>query len=153
MSATLQYFDDFPVGERRELGSYAVTEEEVIAFAVAYDPQSFHVDRAAAEASIFGGLIASGWHTCAMTMRVLCDGFLLGAASIGSPGVDALRWKRPVRPGDTLRVISTVTEAKPSTTKPDRGVLSNAIEVLNQNDEVVMTMQAMTMLYRRPTTT
>lgn len=146
----LKYFEDFPPGERRELGQYAVTEEEIIRFARDFDPQSFHVDHAAAEASMFGGLIASGWHTCSMTMRVLCDGFLLAAASIGSPGVDLLRWKRPVRPGDTLRVFATVVEAKPSTSKPDRGVLVNEIEVRNQGDEIVLTMLAMTMLYRRP---
>ncbi len=151
MNATLQYFDDFPVGERRDLGSHAVTEEAILRFAREFDPQSFHVDRAAGEASIYGGLIASGWHTCAMTMRVICDGFLLAAASVGSPGVDTLRWKRPVRAGDTLRVFATVVEARPSTSKPDRGVLVNAIEVRNQDDEIVLTMQAMTMLYRRPT--
>ena len=150
MSAALLYFDDFPVGDRRELGTYAVTEEEISRFAHDYDPQTFHIDRAAADASIFGGIIASGWHTCAMTMRVICDGFLLKTASLGSPGVDVLRWKRPVRPGDTLRVFATVSEARPSTSKPDRGVLVNDIEVLNQNDETVMTMQAMTMLSRRP---
>ncbi len=151
MSDALKYFDDFPPGERRELGSIVVREEEVLRFARDFDPQVFHIDEAAAKASIFGGLIASGWHTCAMTMRVLCDGFLLETASIGSPGVDVLRWKRPVRPGDTLRVFATVLEAKPSTSKPDRGVLVNDIEVRNQSDEVVLTMQAMTMLYRRPT--
>lgn len=149
MNAALQYFDDFPVGERRDLGSHPVTEEEILRFAREYDPQPFHVDPAAAAASMFGGLIASGWHTCAMTMRVLCDGFLLSAASIGSPGVDVLRWKRPVRPGDTLRVFATVVEARPSASKPDRGVLLNDIEVRNQHDEIVLTMQAMTMLYRR----
>lgn len=150
MIGTVHYFEDFPVGVRRELGSYAVTEEEILRFAKAYDPQPFHVDRAAGEASPYGGLIASGWHTCAMTMRVLCDGFLLGAASIGSPGVDVLRWKRPVRPGDSLRVFATVLEANPSRSKPDRGVLVNDIEVRNQHEEIVLTMQAMTMLYRRP---
>jgi len=150
MIGTVHYFEDFPVGVRRELGSYAVTEEEILRFAKAYDPQPFHIDRAAGEASAYGGLIASGWHTCAMTMRVLCDGFLLGAASIGSPGVDVLRWKRPVRPGDSLRVFATVLEANPSRSKPDRGVLVNDIEVRNQHEEIVLTMQAMTMLYRRP---
>lgn len=150
MSNDLKYFEDFPPNVRRELGAHAVTEEEIIRFARDFDPQSFHVDKAAAEASMFGGLIASGWHTCAMTMRVLCDGFLLATASIGSPGVDALRWKRPVRPGDTLRVFATVVEAKPSTSKLDRGVLVNDIEVRNQNDEIVLSMLAMTMLYRRP---
>ncbi|GAC1301966.1 MAG: MaoC family dehydratase [Vulcanimicrobiaceae bacterium] len=152
MTAALKYFEDFPVGERRELGSHAVTEEAILRFAREFDPQTFHVDRAAGEASIFGGLIASGWHTCAMTMRAICDGFLLEAASIGSPGIDTLRWKRPVRPGDTLHVYATIVEARPSTSKPDRGVLVNDIDVRNQHDEVVLTMQAMTMLYRRPPT-
>lgn len=150
MNATLKFFEDFPLGERREFGSHAVSEEDIVRFAREFDPQAFHVDQAAAEASPYGGLIASGWHTCAIMMRLLCDGFLLQAASLGSPGVDLLRWKRPVRPGDTLHLVVTVREAKPSTSRRDRGVIVNDIEVLNANDEIVMTLQAMIMLYRRP---
>lgn len=150
MNTTVTYLDDFVVGERSEIGSHAFDEAEIVRFAHEFDPQSFHVDREAAAASMFGGIIASGWHTCAVMMRILCDGAILRWASIGSPGVDELRWKRPVRPGDTLRVFSTVVEVRPSKTKPDRGILVNDIEMKNQNDEVVLTVRTMNMLYRRP---
>ena len=144
------YFEDFPIGKRREFGSRSVTEEEIERFARDFDPQSFHIDRAAAEASMYGGLIASGWHTCSIAMRLICDGFLLDSASLGSPGVDEVRWKKPVRPGDVLTLFATTTIAKPSTSKPDRGVLTNRIELVNEHGEVVMTMLAMTMIGRRP---
>jgi acyl dehydratase len=144
------YFEDFPIGERRELGTRTVTEDEIVRFARDFDPQVFHVDKAAAEASFFGGIIASGWHTCSIAMRLICDGFLLDSASLGSPGVDEIRWKKPVRPGDSLTLFGTTTIAKPSTSKPDRGVLTNAMELVNQHGDVVMTMKAMTMIGRRP---
>lgn len=146
----MQYFEDFPVGMRRELGSHAVTEDDILRFAREFDPQPFHIDKAAGEASIFGGLIASGWHTCAIVMRLICDGFLLDSASLGSPGVDEIRWKKPVRPGDTLTLFGTTTDAKASTRKPDRGVLTNDMELRDQHGDVVLTMRAMTMLRRRP---
>jgi len=146
----VQYFEDFPVGMRRELGSHAVTEDDILRFAREFDPQPFHIDKAAGEASIFGGLIASGWHTCAIVMRLICDGFLLDSASLGSPGVDEIRWKKPVRPGDTLTLFGTTTDARGSTRKPDRGVLTNDMELRDQHGDVVLTMRAMTMLRRRP---
>lgn len=144
------YFEDFPIGERRKFGTRSVTEDEIMSFARDFDPQPFHTDRAAAEASIYGGIIASGWHTCSIAMRLICDGFLLDSASLGSPGVDEVRWKKPVRPGDALTLFGTTTIAKASTSKPDRGVLTNLMELVNQNGEVVMTMHAMTMIGRRP---
>ena len=144
------YFEDFPIGERHEYGTRTVTEDEIVRFANDFDPQAFHIDKAAAEASFFGGIIASGWHTCSIAMRLICDGFLLDSASLGSPGVDEIRWKKPVRPGDALTLFGTTTIAKPSSSKPDRGVLTNVIELVNQHGETVMTMSAMTMIRRRP---
>jgi len=144
------YFEDFIVGLRRELGSRSLSAEQMIAFAREYDPQPFHIDPDAAAHSPFGSLIASGWQTCAVTMRILCDSFLLNSASMGSPGVDEVRWTKPVRPGDTLTVFSTVIEARASRSKPDRGVVVSSTEVVNQHGEIVMTMRGMTMLATRP---
>ena len=98
----MKYLEDFPIGVRRELGSKLVDEDEVIRFAREFDPQPFHIDKAAAAASFYGGVIASGWHTCSMTMRILVDAYLNDTAAMGSPGIDELRWLKPVRPGDTL---------------------------------------------------
>jgi acyl dehydratase len=146
-----QYFEDAVVGERRELGRHTITEEEIFRFAREFDPQPFHIDKAAAEASMFGGVIASGWHTCALAMRAIYDGYLSHAAALGSPGIDEIRWLRPVRPGDALVCYSTVLEARPSQSKPDRGVLVSETEMENQLGEVVMTMRGMTLLRRRRT--
>jgi len=144
------YWEDLFVGKVIDLGSREVSREEVLEFARHYDPQPFHTDEAAAQLSIYGGLIASGWHTCAMMMRLLYDGLLSRAASLGSPGVDSVRWLKPVRPGDTLRARMTIVEAHPSRSKPDRGTIKSKWEVLNQNDELVMTMEGMGMYRRRP---
>jgi acyl dehydratase len=144
------WFEDFVPGTVREFGRYSVTKEEIIDFAQRYDPQPFHTDPEAAEHSFFGGLIASGWMTCAMAMRMVCDDYVLRAASHGSPGVDQLRWKLPVRPGDVLHMRVTVLEARPSQSKPDRGVVQSRWEVLNQRDEIVMTCEGMGMFRRRP---
>jgi acyl dehydratase len=146
----MRYFEDYEVGQSREYGGYHVTEAEIIEFASKYDPQWFHTDPERAKSSIYGGLIASGWHTTAMLMRMNVDGNVGQAASLGSPGVDEVRWLKPVRPGDTLRVRSTVTELAPSRSKPDRGVVKSFTEVLNQNGEVVMTTRGMVMIGRRP---
>ena len=146
----MRYFEDYEVGQTREYGSYRVTQDEIIEFASKYDPQWFHTDPERAKTSIYRGLIASGWHTTAMLMRMTVDGNVGQAASLGSPGVDEVRWLKPVRPGDTLRVRSTVTELAPSRSKPDRGVVKSFTEVLNQDGEVVMTMRGMVMIGRRP---
>ncbi len=144
------YFEDFVVGLRRELGSKSLNAEEMVRFARDYDPQPFHIDEEAAVHSAFGSLIASGWQTCAITMRIFCDSFLLNSASLGSPGVDEVRWTKPVRPGDTLTVFSTVVEARVSRSRPGRGILVSATEVVNQHGETVMTMRGMTMMATRP---
>lgn len=143
------YFDDFKVGDVREFGRHVVTREEIVDFATRYDPQPFHVDEAAATESMFGGLISSGWMTCALAMRMVCDDYLLRAASLGSPGVDQIRWLQPVRPGDILRLRLTTHEVRPSQSKPDRGVVRTGWEMLNQRNEVVLTMDGMGMFKRR----
>jgi acyl dehydratase len=136
-----RYFEDYLPGETVEFGDHLITEAEIVEFARRYDPQAFHVDPAAAQASPFGGLIASGWMTASVAMRMIVDGFISERSGMGSPGVDELRWPRPVRPGDRLRVRSTILEARRSSSKPDRGVLHILTEVLNQRDETVMTMK------------
>lgn len=148
---TLKYhWEDLYAGKVIELGPYLLSREEILEFARRYDPQPFHVDETAARQSIYGGLIASGWHTCAVVMRMLYDGLLQHSASLGSPGVDSIRWLRPVRPGDTLRTRMTILATRPSGSKPDRGVINSKWEVFNQNDELVMTMEGMGMYRRRP---
>jgi acyl dehydratase len=144
------YFDDFEPGQVLELGSVAVTEEEIVEFARRFDPQPFHVDPEAARESVFGGLIASGWQTVAIMMRLLWDTFLKDTSSLGSPGSDEIRWLKPVRPGDTLRARFTIVEVTPSRTKLDRGIVRTFTEVLNQHNEVVMTHRGMGMFGRRP---
>jgi acyl dehydratase len=136
-----RYFEDYQVGEVVEFGDHLVTTEEIVEFARRYDPQSFHVDEAAAAQSNYGGLIASGWMTASVMMRMLVDHFISRVASMGSPGVDELRWLRPVRPGDRLRVRVTVLEVRRSQTKPDRGAVLSLDEVVNQDDEVVMSVK------------
>jgi acyl dehydratase len=127
-----------------------VSRDEIVAFAREFDPQPFHIDEAAAASSVFHGLLASGWHTAAILMRLMYDTFLHDAASLGSPGVDEIRWLKPVRPGDTLRARFTVVEAVPSRSKPDRGLVRSFTEMLNQHGEVVMTVRGMGMFARRP---
>ncbi len=134
------YFEDFRVGETIEMGRRLVDRDEVIRFAKEFDPQPFHVDEAAAKDSFFGGLIASGWHTVSMVMRMMCDSYLLDSASLGSPGVDNVKWLHPVRPGDTIRATRTVMEARTSKSKPDVGIVKSRWEVYNQDEVLVMTM-------------
>lgn len=145
------YFEDFEPGRVFELGSVDVTADEIIEFATKYDPQPFHIDPVAAEQSPFGGLIASGWHTCALYMRLLCDGILHDSSSQGSPGMEELRWLAPVRPGDRLRGTSTVLAANPSSTKPNRGTVTLLSEMTNQDGVVVMRMRGRGMYGVRPT--
>ncbi|MGY8525034.1 MaoC family dehydratase [Paracidovorax citrulli] len=149
MSDTL-YFEDFTVGSRRELGSKQITEEEIVAFARQYDPQPFHIDKEAAKQSIYGGLISSGWMTCSVMMRMLVDNMTSRAASMGSPGVDEIRWLKPVYAGDTLTVTLVVLDARPSNSKPDRGVVHTQWEAVNQRGELVCTVKGMGMYGRRP---
>ncbi|WP_151635024.1 MaoC family dehydratase [Noviherbaspirillum aerium] len=144
------YFEDFAAGQTIEVGTRTVTEEEIIDFASKFDPQPFHVDKDAAANSIYGGIIASGWHTCSMMMRMMVDHFLRQSSSMGSPGVDEIRWLKPVRAGDTLSVSTTILETRPSTSKPDRGVIMTQWQAKNQHGEVVATVKGMGMYGRRP---
>jgi acyl dehydratase len=141
-----RYFEDYHVGLVDEFGDVTVTAEAIVEFARLYDPQTMHTDAAAAAQGPFGGLIASGWHTASMTMRLFVEHYLSKVATLPSPGLDELRWLRPVRPGDTLRVRVTVTEARRSRTKPDRGIVRSLVEVFNQNDEAVMTQRPMNLM-------
>lgn len=143
-------FEDYPEGAVYEFGSLAVSAAEIIDFACRFDPQPMHIDPAAAAAGPFGGLIASGWHTAGLMMRLMVEHFLPRAASLGSPGIDELRWLKPVRPGDVLRIRARIVEARPSRSQPDRGILRTFVEVLNQKDETVMTLKAVNLLHRRP---
>ena len=143
------YWEDFYAGQVLETGGYSLSEDEIIEFARKYDPQPFHTDKDKAAHSFYGGLIASGWQTAGMCMRMLCDLYLLEAASMGSPGVDELRWVKPVRPGDTLHLKSTVLETRASTSRPDMGTVRSRSEVYNQHGELVMHMSGLGMFRRR----
>lgn len=148
MSATIfappdqRYFEDYLTGSVFEFGQISLTAEEIIDFARRFDPQYIHTDPEAAARGPFGGLIASGWHTAGVMMRLFADHFLSHVASIASPGIDELRWLLPVRPGDSLSIRVTVLETKRSRSKPDRGAVHSFVEVLNQRKEVVMTVKA-----------
>jgi len=144
------YLEDFAPGQVRESRPRTLTKNEIVAFARDYDPQPFHIDEAAGQRSVFGGLIASGWQTVGIMMRLMWDTFLEDTVSLGSPGCDEIRWLMPVRPGDTLRARFTVTEVAPSRSKPDRGIVRTFAEVLNQRGEIVMTVRGLGMFGRRP---
>jgi acyl dehydratase len=143
------YFEDIEPGGVYELGTRTVTESEIVAFAREWDPQPFHTDPEAAKGSVFGGLIASGWHTGSMWMRMYVE-TMLGSAARGSPGIEELRWLAPVRPGDTLSGRLTVLEATPSATKPDRGTIRIRGEMVNQDGVTVMSMTSRGHFGRRP---
>lgn len=140
-----RFFEDYVPGTTHDLGSVGISEQEIVEFARRFDPQPFHTDPQAAKDSIYGGLIASGWHTGSLMMRLLVERYISHNASLGSPGMDEIRWPRPVRPGDTLHVRATVLEATRSRSKPERGVIRSHFEVRNQHGEVVMTAQALGM--------
>jgi acyl dehydratase len=146
----MKYFEDVRVGETAVLGSSIVSEAEILAFARKYDPQPFHTDPEAAKTSFFGGLIASGWHTCAIMMRISVEAMQRErAAGAGSPGIDSCRWLKPVRPGDTLTLNREILEAWPSRTKPI-GFVRSRSEMVNQKGETVLAIVGVTMLRRRP---
>ncbi len=142
-------WEDFPPGRVIDCGSTTVSREAMLDFARQFDPQPFHVDEEAARQSLFGGLVASGWHTCAMAMRLMCDAYLLRTTSQGSPGIDELRWLKPVRPGDVLRLRMTVLDARPMRSKPDLGLVQSHWELFNQDDAVVLSMKGWAMFRRR----
>ena len=144
------YFEDYQVGSEHPLGSYTVTEAEIVAFASQYDPQPFHIDKDAAAKSIYGGLISSGGMTCAIMMKLLVKSMGDRSSSMGSPGVDEIRWIKPVYAGDTLTAVLKVLETRPSSSKPDRGVVLTQWQATNQHGELVCTVKGMGMYGRRP---
>jgi acyl dehydratase len=145
----IRYFEDFVEGQTLDLGSAEFTEQGIIAFASEFDPQPMHTDLEAARSSVYGGLIASGWQTATSYMRLLVDSVMRDSRSIGSPGIDNLRWLKPVRPGDTLRGRFTVLDTKVSRSRPDWGIVRSRGEMLNQHGEVVMQVEAVNFFGRR----
>lgn len=146
----IKYFwEDLPVGRRLEIGSTTVEREEVIAFASKYDPQPFHLDDEAAAKSMFGQLSASGWHTCSMAMGLMVRGFLHESSSLGSPGLESLKWLKPVYPGDTLTLHQRIIESRPMKSRPDVGLTRTLWEMFNQHGEQVLLMDGYGMFRRR----
>jgi acyl dehydratase len=147
----IRYFEDFDVGDIIALGATPqITAEEIISFARQFDPQSFHLDAEQAKDSIFGQLVASGWHTTSLLMRLLVDGLINQTISMGSPGIDEIRWMRPLRPGDALSARFTVLESIPSKSRSNMGIVRSRIEAFNQDDELVVTLVGIHFLGRRP---
>ena len=145
----MKYWEDIKVGDTASLGTYTVTEDEILAFAKKYDPQPFHLDRESAKRSIFGGLIASGWHSCAIMMRMSVEHMRREPlAGVGSPGIDSCRWLKPVRPGDTLTVRTEITDSWPSKSKP-LGFIRRRADMLNQHGEIVLTVIGVGMFRKR----
>jgi acyl dehydratase len=152
--ADITYFwEDMAVGQVRDLGTISPSREDIIAFASQFDPQPFHLDDAAGAASVFGGLCASGWHTCSMAMRLMVTNFLQQTSSLGSPGLENIQWKKPVYPNDTLRLQTTVLETKPMGRRPDVGMTRNLWEMFNQHGDKVLHMEGWGMFRRRNTST
>ena len=148
--ADITYFwEDMAVGQVRDLGTISPSREDIIAFASQFDPQPFHLDDAAGAASVFGGLCASGWHTCSMAMRLMVTNFLKDTSSMGSPGLESIQWKKPVFPGDSLRLQTTVLETKPMGRRPDVGMTRNLWEMFNQHGDQVLRMEGWGMFKRR----
>ncbi|MGC8498578.1 MAG: MaoC family dehydratase [Acidimicrobiales bacterium] len=145
-----RYFEDYVPGALYEYGERPVSEREIIEFATAYDPQDFHVDADAAAAGPFGGLIASGFHSAALAMRLLADHYVSWVASLGSPGLEALAWPAPLRPGDRVRLRAEVLEARASASKPDRGIVRTRVQLLTDRDLMVVEATIVNLLARRP---
>jgi acyl dehydratase len=145
----MRYFEDFEAGQEYPFGPHPVTRQEIVAFAAEFDPQPFHLDEAAASDTLLGGLAASGWYTCALFMKMVALGWLNDSASMGSPGIDSLKWKRPVRPGDVLSGRTIVLATRLSKSRPDRGFLSVRHEVVNARHEPVMIVEHSIMIERR----
>lgn len=147
---TKRYFEDFHVGDRFDSATHAVTEAQITAFARDFDPQPFHLDPGQAAGTLFGGLVASGWHTASVTMRLLVDSGLNVEGGFIGLGVEELRWPKAVRPGDILRVSSEILDLRISQSRPDRGIVRLASVTTNQDDEVVQTMRSAVLVRRRP---
>ena len=140
MKKNLIYYEDLEIGQKIKLGSINVSKKEIISFAEKFDPQPFHTDEIKAKESIFGGLCASGWHTCSLFMRILYDGFLINSAALGSPGMNEIRWLKPLRPEETITGIGEVIKKTPSKSRPEIGSLIINYEVFNKNNELIMTL-------------
>jgi acyl dehydratase len=147
--ANQRFFEDYEAGRVYEFGTISVCEQDIIDFARQFDPQDFHIDPVKAASGPFGGIIASGWHTISVAMRLYVDHYLSHVASLGSPGVDEVRWPTPLRPRDTLRIRVTILEARPSRSKPDRGIVRALVEAINQKDKLVLSMSVVSLLGRR----
>jgi acyl dehydratase len=145
-----RYWDDYEIGQKFELGSTTFTADEIVGFARQFDPQSFHVDEAAARQSMFGGLIASGWHVVSRLMRLFVDNYIDHRTTLGSPGVDEIRWLKPVRPGDTLTAWVECAGKVPSKSRPEMGIVHEHWRAINQKGELVMTAKGINMVRRRP---
>jgi acyl dehydratase len=143
------HWEDFELGAVAIYGPRLVTREEIVAFAAEFDPQPMHLDEAAASATLLGGLGASGWHTCCLTMRMIADGFLLNSSSMGSPGIEEVRWLAPLRPGTRIRLRSTVLDVRASKSRPEMGLTKMNFEVLDDADAIIMTLVTTFMLGRR----
>ena len=146
----MRYLEDLTVGEAHQLGSITVTEDGIVDFARAFDPQPFHVDREAAARSHFGGLVASGWHTCSVSMRLMCDSYINQTVSLGSPGVESIRWPNPVRPGDNITFRRRIVESRASKSRPQMGIVRTQWSGTNQRGETVLEMDGWGMFGRRP---
>jgi len=144
------YWEDFEIGGAVEMGSHTFTADEIVAYARQFDPQPFHIDPEAAKRSVFGGLIASGWHTCAVGMRLMCDDYINRSISMGAPGVDSIRWPNPVRAGDTITYRRVPLEKRASNSRPEMGLLKTRWEAVNQRGETVLAMEGWGMFGRRP---
>jgi len=147
---SLLYWEDFAPGDEVELGRYTFSEEEIVRFGREFDPQPLHTDARAAAAGFYGGVIASGWHTCAIGMRLMVLSSIGRAASAGSPGVDRIRWLAPVRPGDTLLYRRRILATRPSARRPELGLVKSRTEAVNQRGETVLTMEGWGLFRRRP---
>ena len=144
-----RHFEDFQPGTVAVYGPRLVTREEIVAFAAEFDPQPMHLDEAAAAATLLGGLAASGWHSCCILMRMIADGFVNQSNSMGAPGVDEVRWLKPLRPGTQVRVRTTILETRPSNSRPELGFVKNRFEMLDEQDAVLMTLVSSLMVRRR----
>lgn len=144
------WWEDLEAGSTRDLGSISPTAEDIIAFASQFDPQPFHLSEAGGQASLFGGLCASGWHTCSMAMRLMVTNFLSQSSSLGSPGMENLKWLKPVYPGDVLRLTQHIVESRPMASRPDVGLIRSQWQMVNQHGQPVMQMEGYGMFRRRP---
>jgi len=149
VAANQRFFEDIKADQVYEFGTITVSEKDIIDFARQFDPQDFHLDPAKAASSLFGGIVASGWHTTAVVMRLYVDHYLSHVANLGSPGVEDIRWPNPLRPGDILRIRVTILEARPSRSKPDRGIVRVHVEAINQTNNLVLSMIGVSFVGRR----